>query len=52
MARECVLRDGEAMEFEDVVDARESECWWVWILRTDETDEEVDFLPRKPELRR
>lgn len=27
MARECVLRDGEATEFEDVVDARERE-WW------------------------
>jgi hypothetical protein len=27
MARECVLRDGEAIELEDVVDARERECW-------------------------
>jgi len=27
MARECVLREGEATELEDVVEARERE-WW------------------------
>ena len=33
--------------FEDVEDARECDWTW-WSDRMDETEEEVDFLPRRP----
>ena len=36
----------------DVLEVLECEWWW-WILRTEDTDEEVDLRPRRPaELRR
>lgn len=52
MAREWVERLGLATELLEVVEARERLWWWVWMLRTEDTDEEVDFRPRSPELRR
>lgn len=33
--------------FDDADDALERECLW-WILRTEETDEDVDLRPRRP----
>ena len=38
----------ETEPLELVEDALEWEWWWWWIERIDETDEDVDFLPRRP----
>lgn len=43
---------GEAMDALDVEDALECEWWCRGIERMDETDEDVDFLPRRPPLER
>lgn len=42
---------GEAREAEDVEDALECECTWC-MLRTEDTDEDVDLRPRRPALPR
>ena len=39
---------GEAMDAEDVDEALECEWWWCGIERIEDTDEDVDFLPRRP----
>jgi hypothetical protein len=41
---------GEPMEMEDVDEALEWEWWWCGMERIEETDEDVDFLPRRPPL--
>ena len=38
----------DAIELDDVDDALECVWWWWWIDRTEETDDDVDFLPRSP----
>lgn len=38
---------GVSRPFEDTEDALECECAW-WIVRMDETDDEVDLRPRRP----
>jgi hypothetical protein len=40
--------EGDPMDIEDVEDAFECEWWWCGIERMEDTDEEVDFLPRRP----
>ena len=39
------------IEADDVDDALECEWTW-WMLRTDDTEEDVDFRPRRPALER
>jgi hypothetical protein len=46
------LTAGEATDAEDVEEALECEWWWCGRERIEETDEEVDFLPRRPPLER
>jgi hypothetical protein len=41
---------GEVMDMEDVEEALEWEWWWCGMERMEETDEDVDFLPRRPPL--
>ena len=41
----------ETEPLEEVEEALEW-VWWCMILRTEETEEEVDFLPRRPTLGR
>lgn len=43
---------GEVMDIEDVEEALEWVWWWWGIERMDETEEDVDFLPRRPPLDR
>jgi hypothetical protein len=42
------LTAGEVMEAEEVEDAFECEWWWCGMERIEETDEDVDFRPRRP----
>jgi hypothetical protein len=44
--------EGEAMDIEEVEEALECVWWWWGIERMEETEEEVDFLPRRPPLER
>lgn len=39
---------GEAMDADDVDDALECEWWWCGMLRIEDTEDEVDFRPRRP----
>lgn len=39
---------GETREAEDVDEAFECEWWWCGMLRIEDTDDEVDFRPRRP----
>lgn len=49
-----VETEGEAMEAEaeEVEDALEAECRCWWMLRMEDTEEDVDLRPRRPEERR
>lgn len=38
------------MDAEDVEEALECEWWWCGIERIEDTEDEVDFLPRRPEV--
>lgn len=51
---ECpeTLTAGETSEAEDVELAFECEWWWCGMERMEETDEDVDFRPRRPPLER
>ena len=42
-----MAEDTTELDVEDVEEAFECVCTW-WILRTDETDEDVDLRPRSP----
>ena len=42
------LTVGDVMDAEDVDEALECEWWWCGIERMEDTDEDVDFLPRRP----
>jgi hypothetical protein len=44
---EAVETEGDASEAEEVDEALECEWWW-WMERTEETEELVDFRPRRP----
>jgi hypothetical protein len=41
---------GELMDIEDVEEALECVWWWCGIERMDETEDDVDFRPRRPPL--
>lgn len=45
---ETVETEGETREADDVEEALECVWWWCGILRIDETELDVDFLPRRP----
>jgi len=47
---ECPLTEpeGEASEAEDMDDALLWEWWWCGMDRIEDTDEDVDFRPRRP----
>ena len=42
--------EGDATELLDVLDAFECVCWWppLYVLRIDETEDEVDLRPLRP----
>ena len=48
--------EGDAIELLDVLDAFECVCWWLgwcwYVLRIEETEEDVDLRPRSPEVLR
>jgi hypothetical protein len=44
----ATLTVGDVMDAEDVEEALECEWWWCGIERMEDTEEEVDFLPRRP----
>jgi hypothetical protein len=50
VGRDILLMDPEPLE--EVEEALECVCWWWWMVRIEETEDEVDFRPRRPVLDR